>query len=90
MTGTAQHVLGIEQSVLQIATLNQLFSSAVSSQAQAIEAVYENAVMASAYVRTGNEHLGQAIKINRSTQYYIVVLLLVLTACLLFFDWFHS
>ena len=67
-----------------------MFSAAVSSQVAAIEAIFENAQMASVHVRAGNEHLGKAIAVNRSTQYYIVVLLLVATVCLLFFEWFNS
>ena len=83
-------MLGIEQSALEISTLNQLFSAAISSQTAAIEATYENALQATAFVMAGNKDLAETIKINRSSQYYVLVLLLVATAGLLFFDWFHS
>ena len=67
-----------------------LDSSAISSQVSAIESTFENAMAASAYIRTGNEHLGKAISVNRSTQRYILVLLIVATFGLLFFDWINS
>ena len=67
-----------------------LNSSAISSQVSAIEATFENAIAASAFIRTGNEHLGKAIIVNRSTQRYILVLLIVATLGLLFFDWINS
>lgn len=90
LSRTEQDVLGIEKSVVEIATLNQLFSAAISSQAEAIEAIYENALVSAAFVATGNVHLDKTIKVNRSTQKYIFVLLLVATLCLLFFDWLNS
>jgi syntaxin 18 len=83
-------VLGVEKSVMEIATLNQLFSSLISSQAQAIETVYDNAVEASFHISTGNQYLEKTIRVNKSTQYYIFVILAVATFCLLFFDWFYS
>lgn len=51
LSKTGQVVMGIEKSALEIATLNQLFSAAISSQAAAIEEIYDNAVAASFFVR---------------------------------------
>ncbi len=69
--------------------LNQLFSAAISSQAAAIEAIYDNTLQATTYVKAGNVELQKTIEVNRSTRWYILVLLLVATLCLLFLDWFH-
>jgi hypothetical protein len=87
---SSNQVQGIEKTAIELAQLGQLLSTAISSQALAIEAIYENALEASAYVAAGNEHLKKAIKLNRSFQRYIIVLVLVATASLLFFDWFNS
>ena len=59
-------------------------------QAEAIEAIYNSAVEASGFIARGNQDLKQTVKINRSTQWYILVLLLVATLGLLIFDWLNS
>ncbi|GAX82039.1 hypothetical protein CEUSTIGMA_g9467.t1 [Chlamydomonas eustigma] len=90
LTAMNSQVLAVEKSVMEVATLNQIFSSLISSQAQAIETVYENAVEASFHINTGNQYLDKTIRANRSTQYYIFVILGIATFSLLFFDWFYS
>jgi t-SNARE complex subunit (syntaxin) len=47
LTRTAGAVHSMERAMREIATLNQLFSAAVLSQAEAIETIYANAVDAS-------------------------------------------
>ncbi len=47
LTTTALAVHTVERTVREIATLNQLFSTAVLHQAEAIETIYNNAVDAS-------------------------------------------
>ena len=90
LTRSTNNVQGIEKTAIELAQLGQLLSTAISSQALAIEEIYENALESSAYVAAGNEHLKEAIKLNRSYQRYVIVLVLVATASLLFFDWFNS
>lgn len=90
LTQSSNQVQGIEKTAIELAQLGQLLSTAISSQAMAIEEIYENALESSSYVAAGNEHLKRAIKLNRSFQRYIIVLVLVATASLLFFDWFNS
>mmetsp|Transcript_16493 Transcript_16493/g.35661 ORF Transcript_16493/g.35661 Transcript_16493/m.35661 type:complete len:314 (-) Transcript_16493:442-1383(-) len=90
LTTTGVQVLNVERTIREIATLNQLFSTAVLQQAEAIEAIYTAAVESSSHIAKGNEHLRATVDINRSTQKYIIVLLLVATFSLLFFDWFNS
>lgn len=41
-------------------------------------------------IKRGNQELKSTVKINRSTQRHILVLLLAATLGLLFFDWFNS
>ncbi len=59
-------------------------------QAEQIEALYAEAVEASSYITRGNVELRKTIEVNRSSQKYVIVLLLVAAGLLLFFDWFSS
>ncbi|GLC51579.1 hypothetical protein PLESTB_000517600 [Pleodorina starrii] len=90
LTATRGSALSVEQAVRDVAALNQMFSSAVLAQAETIEAIYLAAVDATHNITAGNEALTKTVAVNRSTTRYIVVLLLVATLCLLFFDWFNS
>lgn len=47
LSNTASQVLGIERTVREIAVLNQMFSTAILHQAEAIEHIYNSAVEAS-------------------------------------------
>lgn len=90
LTATRGAALSVEQAVRDVAALNQMFSTAVLAQAETIESIYLAAVEATHHITAGNESLTKTVAINRSTTWYIVVLLLVATLCLLFFDWFNS
>lgn len=90
LNGTTSQVLGLERTLKDIATLNNMLSTAVLHQAQAIEAIYDNAVDATMFVVRGNTSLTQAVAVNRSTRRYILVLLLVASLSLLFYDWVNS
>jgi t-SNARE complex subunit (syntaxin) len=80
----------VEKKMRDISTLNQLLSAAVMSQAEQIETIYNNAVDATFHLQRGNESLKKAVKLNRSSQLYIFVLLMTASLLLLFFDWFYS
>eukprot|EP00198_Chlamydomonas_reinhardtii_P011090 XP_001700427.1 Qa-SNARE protein, Ufe1/Syntaxin 18 family [Chlamydomonas reinhardtii] len=90
LTATRNAAFSVEQSVRDVAALNQMFSTAVLAQAETIESIYMAAVEATHNITRGNESLTKTVAINRSSSRYILVLLLVATACLLFFDWFNS
>ncbi|KAG2438037.1 hypothetical protein HXX76_005651 [Chlamydomonas incerta] len=90
LTATRDAAFSVEQSVRDVAALNQMFSTAVLAQAETIESIYMAAVEATHNITRGNESLTKTVAINRSSSRYILVLLLVATACLLFFDWFNS
>lgn len=85
-----QQVRHLERTMRDVAALNQMFSTAVLAQAAAIETVYQAAVEASEYVEAGNKDLVATIAINRTTRMYLLVMFMVLTLGLLFYDWFHS
>eukprot|EP00798_Chlamydomonas_sp_ICE-L_P032325 gene32325-16897_t len=87
---TNTQVVGLERTLQEIATLNQMFSTAVLHQAAAIETIYENALDASLAIKSGNLELKKTVAVNRSTQKYIFYLLLACTMGLLIFDWLMS
>ncbi|KAF8059460.1 SYP81 [Scenedesmus sp. PABB004] len=86
----AAQARGVERTVREISTINQMLSTAVMAQAEAIETLYSNAVEASGHLAAGNAQLRRTIAVNRSGRRYMLVLLLTAALLLLFFDWFNS
>lgn len=86
-TGQVQQV---ERTVREIAAMQQMISTAVAQQAEAIEQIYNEAVAATLDVRRGNAELTKTLAVNRSSTLYLVVLLLVASALLLLYDWINS
>lgn len=76
--------------MMEVSALFQVFSSAVHSQAEAIEHIYDAACEATHFVAAGNESLVKTIAVDRSSQRYLLVLLMVATLCLLLYDWMNS
>jgi syntaxin 18 len=90
LTCTSQGVHQAEKAVREVATLNDMLSTAVMHQAEQIEQLYTDSLNATFLVRRGNESLRKTVAVNRSSRRYMVVLLLVATLSLLFYDWFNS
>ncbi|KXZ41617.1 hypothetical protein GPECTOR_360g130 [Gonium pectorale] len=65
-------------------------AGAPETKAETIEGIYMAAVEATHNITAGNESLRKTVDVNRSTTRYVLVLLLVATLSLLFFDWFNS
>jgi flagellar biosynthesis protein FlhB len=42
------------------------------------------------HIQRGNVDLKKTIQLNRSSRYYLLVLMVTLSLLLLFFDWFNS
>ncbi len=80
----------MERSVREITTMQQMISTAVMEQAEAIEQLYNVAVEATTHIKRGNEEVRKTIAVNRSSTLYIVVMLLVASLMLLLFDWLNS
>lgn len=80
----------MERTVREITTMQQMVSTAVMQQAEAIEQLYNVAVEATTHIRRGNEDLRKTIAVNSSSTLYIVVILLTASALLLLFDWLNS
>lgn len=90
LSNLTDQVQRAEQSVREIASLNQAFSAAVFHQAEQIETLYEQAVEASHNIEQGNVQLEKTIRVNKSSQKCMFVLLLSFSLFLLFLDWFYS
>jgi hypothetical protein len=90
LTRSTNQAQRVERTVREITTMQQMISTAVMQQAEAIEQLYNVAVEATTNVRRGNEELRKTIAVNRSSTKYIVVLLLVASLLLVLFDWINS
>jgi syntaxin 18 len=90
LTRSTQQAAAVERTVREIATMQQMLSTAVMQQAEQIEALYNVAVEATLNVRRGNEQVKRTIAVNASSTRYLVVLLLTLSALMLLFDWLNS
>lgn len=79
-----------EKTVREIATLNQMFSTAILAQSEQIEQLYMEAVAATGQLEQGNVQLEKAIRTNKSGRKYLFIFLVLATFGLLFLDWFYS
>ena len=87
MTDQVQHT---ERTVREIATLNQMFSTAILQQSEQIEQLYTEAVAATGTIGRANVQLDKAIRANRSGQKCMFILLVLASVMLLFLDWWYS
>lgn len=74
----------------EIATLNQMFSAAITQQSEQIEQLYAEAVAATTNISRANVQLGKAVRTNRSARKYLLVFFLVASLGMLFLDWWNS
>jgi syntaxin 18 len=79
-----------ERTVREIATLNQMFSTAILHQSEQIEQLYVEAVEATGHMGKANVQLDKAVKTNRASQKLMFIVLLVASLALLFLDWYYS
>eukprot|EP00887_Chlorella_sp_A99_P000321 scaffold13.g321.t1 len=79
-----------ERTVREIATLNQMFSTAILSQSEQIEKLYAQAVDATHNIKAANVQLGKAIRTNQAGRKYLLAFFLLASLGLLFLDWFYS
>eukprot|EP00096_Caligus_rogercresseyi_P004467 TRINITY_DN18740_c0_g1_i1.p1 TRINITY_DN18740_c0_g1~~TRINITY_DN18740_c0_g1_i1.p1 ORF type:complete len:283 (+),score=91.34 TRINITY_DN18740_c0_g1_i1:43-891(+) len=86
---TQNEVSSIENKVVKIAELQELFSEKILQQKDDIELVSQNALAASENIKDGNEELRKAIQNKASIRVYILFSLLVLSFSLLFLDWYN-
>ncbi|XP_040563932.1 syntaxin-18 [Lepeophtheirus salmonis] len=86
---TQTEVQSIENKVVKIAELQELFSEKILEQKDDIDLVSRNALAASENIKDGNEELRKAIQNKASIRVYILFSLLVLSFSLLFLDWYN-
>lgn len=87
---TADEVQRAERNIREIATLNQMFSTAILQQSEQIEKLYSDAVAATGNIKKANVQLDKAVKVNRSSQKIMFFFLLFASIALLFLDWYYS
>ncbi|KAI6676260.1 hypothetical protein NL676_037056 [Syzygium grande] len=88
LTSLLDAVQQTETKMVEMSALNHLISTHVLQQAQQIEHLYEQAVIATENVQLGNKELAQAIQRNSSSRTFLVLFLFVLTFSILFLDWY--
>lgn len=79
-----------ERTVREISTLNQMFSTAILHQSHQIESLYNQAVAVTGTLGSANVQLGKAVRMNRSSQWCMFLLLLFASLGILFLDWWYS
>ena len=79
-----------EKTVREIATLNQMFSTAILHQSEQIEKLFHEAVAATTTLGRANVQLDKAVKANKSAQKCMFILLVMASVMLLFLDWWYS
>ncbi|KAL4449036.1 hypothetical protein ABPG77_007753 [Micractinium sp. CCAP 211/92] len=90
LMGMNDQVQHAERTVREIATLNQMFSAAITQQSEQIEQLYAEAVAATTNISRANVQLGKAVRTNRSARKYLLVFFLVASLGMLFLDWWNS
>jgi syntaxin 18 len=79
-----------EKTVREIATLNQMLSTAILHQSEQIEKLFQDAVAATTTLGRANVQLDKAVKTNKSAQKCMFILLVMASVMLLFLDWWYS
>eukprot|EP00094_Tigriopus_californicus_P009094 TCALIF_08767-PA protein Name:"Similar to stx18 Syntaxin-18 (Danio rerio)" AED:0.22 eAED:0.21 QI:0/0/0/0.66/0.5/0.66/3/0/439 len=84
------NVQQIENKVVRIAELQEVFADKVLQQKDDIELVHHHAVTTTENVKDANEELRKAIQNQASIRVYILFFLLVMSFSLLFLDWYNE
>ena len=80
----------IENKVVKIAELQDVFTEKVLQQRDDIDLIHDNAVQTTENVKDGNEELRKAIQNQASVRVYVLFFLLVMSFTLLFLDWYNE
>ena len=80
----------VENKVVKIAELQEIFTEKVLQQKDDIELISRNAIATTENVKDGNEELRKAIQNQASVRVYILFFLLVMSFSLLFLDWYND
>ena len=85
-----EDVARAEATARELASLNRAFAGAVATQAEAIEALYESALVSVANVKRGNAQLRKANAAGAGARRWVFVALLVAALGILLADWLSS
>ena len=79
-----------EATARELASLNRAFAGAVATQAEAIEALFESALVSVANVERGNVQLRKANAAGAGARRWVFIALLVAALGILLADWLSS
>jgi hypothetical protein len=86
---THESAAQVEQSLVEISNLNQVFSTQVQQQSEQLEVLYEEALETSANFSGGNVELTKALEYNKQGGRYLLYMIVFFTLLLLLFDWYY-
>ncbi|KAM7362589.1 syntaxin 18 [Cochliomyia hominivorax] len=90
LLGVSEEVEAIEKNVVDIATLQDIFTEKVTLQQHNIERIVNAVVGATENVKDANEQIKQAIQRNAGLRVWSLFFLLVMSFALLFLDWYYD
>ena len=78
----------VERTLMDIASLNSVFSTQIREQAEQLEALYEEALDTTSHFDRGNVELEKTLRRNKAGSRYILTIVIIATLLLLFLDWY--
>ncbi|XP_053407304.1 syntaxin-18-like [Mercenaria mercenaria] len=90
MNSLSEEISKIQGKVVEIASLQEVFTDKVLQQEEEIVKIADTAVFTTENVKGGNEEIREAMKKNAGFRVWILFFLLVLTFSLLFLDWYSG
>ncbi|XP_023301436.2 syntaxin-18 [Lucilia cuprina] len=90
LQGLSEEVEAIEKNVVDIATLQDIFTEKVTLQQHNIDRIVNAVVGATENVKDANEQIKQAIQRNAGLRVWSLFFLLVMSFALLFLDWYYD
>ncbi|XP_060581906.1 syntaxin-18-like [Ruditapes philippinarum] len=90
MNSLSEEISKIQGKVVEIASLQEIFTEKVLQQEEDIVKIADQAVFTTENIKGGNEEIREAMKKNAGFRVWILFFLLVLTFSLLFLDWYSG
>jgi len=89
LRSTTDEIQMLEGKVMEIAQLQDIFTTKVLEQEQDIYRINEVAIHTTENIKAGNESIRDAMKKKAGFRVYILFFLLVMSFTLLFLDWYN-
>ncbi|WAR22410.1 STX18-like protein [Mya arenaria] len=90
MNSLSEELSKIQGKVVEIASLQEIFTDKVLTQEEDIVRIADTAVFTTENIKDGNEEIREAMRKNAGFRVWILFFLLVLTFSLLFLDWYSG